>query len=353
MLLVLLGAVEAALRVREGYREVTPAPQPVKDHFHRIVVPDAQLRYAGLPNADFTDEIVDGGVVVQETRYRLGDDGFRITPMHADPLGDCDVYFFGCSFTFGFGVQDDETLPAQFGASQPRFRVKNYAFPGYGPQQFWLLMQRPSVVGPLSGRRGVVLYVHIDHHLNRLIGTPDLKDWYATMPWLYLQDGKVVSGGDFDDRDRFIKTLDRELSGLALYRLAASRVRRILPSIEAQCTSPSNRALYVAVIRDAREKLRAISPDLEFCFVVYPGAEQAEPICAALESAGIRTLDYSHLFDGHYASAVPLWIPESMGTVGGHPVAAGHAIVVEQLVQDLPKLFPERMAACGAEPSGS
>jgi hypothetical protein len=214
-------------------------------------------------------------------------------------------------------------------------------------------MQRPAVVRQLMGRRGIVLYVHIDHHMNRLIGTPDLKDWYATMPWLYLQDGRVVQGGDFDDRDRFIKTLDRELSGLALYRLAASRVRRLLPSIEAQCASPSSKALYVAVIRDAREQLRAISPDLEFCFVVYPGAEFAEPVCAALEAAGIPTLDYSHLFDGHYAAGQPLWFPDAMGTLGGHPAAAGHTIVVEQLVQDLPRLFPERMAACQPASSGA
>lgn len=47
------------------------------------------------------------------------------------------IVFFGCSYTFGFGVNDDEALPQVFADALGRkLRVLNLAFPAYGPQHF-------------------------------------------------------------------------------------------------------------------------------------------------------------------------------------------------------------------------
>src|SRR3984957_9673624 len=47
------------------------------------------------------------------------------------------IVFFGCSFTFGEGVNDDQTLPQNFANQLDRkVRVLNLGFSGYGPQQF-------------------------------------------------------------------------------------------------------------------------------------------------------------------------------------------------------------------------
>jgi len=47
------------------------------------------------------------------------------------------IAFFGDSMTFGQGVSDADTLPQAFAdATERRFRVLNFAVPGYGPQQF-------------------------------------------------------------------------------------------------------------------------------------------------------------------------------------------------------------------------
>ena len=47
------------------------------------------------------------------------------------------IAFFGDSMTFGQGLADADTLPQAFAdATGRQFRVLNFAFPGYGPQQF-------------------------------------------------------------------------------------------------------------------------------------------------------------------------------------------------------------------------
>jgi len=62
------------------------------------------------------------------------------------------VVFFGCSFTFGEGLNDSGTLPQAFADSlDRRERVLNLGFSGYGPQHFLSELQSgilDSVIGP-------------------------------------------------------------------------------------------------------------------------------------------------------------------------------------------------------------
>jgi hypothetical protein len=62
------------------------------------------------------------------------------------------VVFFGCSFTFGEGLNDSATLPQAFADSlDRRERVLNLGFSGYGPQHFLSELQSgilDSVIGP-------------------------------------------------------------------------------------------------------------------------------------------------------------------------------------------------------------
>src|ERR1700747_3296366 len=62
------------------------------------------------------------------------------------------VVFFGCSVTFGIGLNDADTLPHLFADSIDRnLRILNLAFGGYGPHQFLSELQAgifDSVIGP-------------------------------------------------------------------------------------------------------------------------------------------------------------------------------------------------------------
>ncbi len=61
------------------------------------------------------------------------------------------VVFFGCSFTFGIGLNDADTMPQAFADSVDRkVRVLNLGFGGYGPQHFLSELQSgifDSVIG--------------------------------------------------------------------------------------------------------------------------------------------------------------------------------------------------------------
>jgi hypothetical protein len=69
------------------------------------------------------------GTPIYDVSYQLNELGLRDTPHNGDKFP---VFFFGDSFTFGEGVDDDDTLPAQFAKATGR-KVLNFALHGWAP----------------------------------------------------------------------------------------------------------------------------------------------------------------------------------------------------------------------------
>jgi hypothetical protein len=92
------------------------------------------------------------------------------------------VVFFGCSFTFGTGLNDADTLPQAFADSIDRKeRVLNFGFGGYGPQQFLSEMQSgifDSVIGP---QPKLFVYVTSASHAERKFLQAFLGEPWATL----------------------------------------------------------------------------------------------------------------------------------------------------------------------------
>jgi hypothetical protein len=76
-----------------------------------------------------------------------------------------DVIFIGCSFTFGFGLKDEETFAWKVQAAQPAWRVHNFGVNGYGTCQSYGLLK--TLFERHVWRKPVVIYGFIDDHENR------------------------------------------------------------------------------------------------------------------------------------------------------------------------------------------
>jgi len=79
------------------------------------------------------------GEVIYDVNYTIGSDGFRVTDQSQQETER--INFFGCSFTFGEGLNDRETLPYYFAQYSDSFKVKNFGFHGYGAHQAVAIMQ--------------------------------------------------------------------------------------------------------------------------------------------------------------------------------------------------------------------
>src|SRR3984957_12090935 len=66
-----------------------------------------------VPNTTITFEESLGGQLINDVTYRFDGSGLREIPK-AVQGGPYKVVFFGCSYMFGHGVKDDQTLPYYF-----------------------------------------------------------------------------------------------------------------------------------------------------------------------------------------------------------------------------------------------
>ena len=84
--------------------------------------------------------------------------------------------FFGCSFMFGHGVEDDQTLPYYFvQEARGTFEGFNFAGDGWGPHQM-LREIETGFVRRVAGTPELAIYEAIPDHLRRVAGRAPWED---------------------------------------------------------------------------------------------------------------------------------------------------------------------------------
>jgi len=155
------GVAEIALRLtgHHPWRYVTVDPRiPVLNDF------DAVLGWEPKPGAyaipPFTAGAAPTHVTIQADRSRA-----------TGAAGDRDqkLLLVGCSFTFGWGVSDDESFAWKLQEKLPQFDVSNHGVGGYGTYQSLLLLERLLAEQPPPAR---VLYGYMQGHEFRNVAHP-------------------------------------------------------------------------------------------------------------------------------------------------------------------------------------
>jgi hypothetical protein len=135
--------------------------------------------------------------LIYDVAYTIGADRLRISPPESpDPDAPC-VLFFGGSFTFGEGVDDDEAMPWLVAAtSGGRYRARNFGFAGYGPHQMLAAIEAGIVERTARCQPTHAIYQAVYHHVLRSAGK---WSWDHRGPRYVLTDrGDVERNGSFD-----------------------------------------------------------------------------------------------------------------------------------------------------------
>ncbi len=123
--------------------------------------PDPELGWVMRANATVEDRAyLDLDHLEWSAVYHTGANGQRVVPLR--PERGPALLLFGCSYTFGHGLADEQTIAAQIQKARPEWRVFNCGALAYGTAQSWLAMRRCSE--PAASE---VAYVFIDDHLRR------------------------------------------------------------------------------------------------------------------------------------------------------------------------------------------
>ncbi|MCB0429373.1 MAG: hypothetical protein H6585_04395 [Flavobacteriales bacterium] len=159
------------------------------------------LGYVMKPDTSVTSVLIWGNDTVWKARYATDAYGRRRVPLSADSSRTGTILMFGCSVTFGSGLNDDETLPYFLGLNMKDYQVYNYADMGYGTQQMLAILEKTDLHTQvsLSSEPPVLVYVFIDPHIERNIGSMYVYNkWGSNMPYYERSsDGIPVRKGSF------------------------------------------------------------------------------------------------------------------------------------------------------------
>ena len=164
--------------------------------------------YAIAENAKTSSKLIIGNKVVYDVIYTTNQDGLRISPhdtnlyIRNQKKDFKNVFFFGCSFTLGEGVNDDETLPYLFEEkSAGEYRSYNFGSPGYGPHQMLRILETGLLDSIITDRKpSIAIYQALMEHIPRASGKYPYFLWDVNGPHYELtSSGQVEYAGKFND----------------------------------------------------------------------------------------------------------------------------------------------------------
>ncbi|MDQ1256669.1 MAG: hypothetical protein QG656_1268 [Candidatus Hydrogenedentes bacterium] len=143
-----------------------------------------------LPSGQYTETVTLNGEPLFDATYTVDEHRCRVTlPQTAHDV-DSALLFFGCSFTFGTGVADDETLPSQVAQRMLETRVYNFGGVGHGPHQMLALLQQGKLDEIVREKDVTVVYVFIPQHLDRsILSMRHAVEWGRNDPCFALGPG--------------------------------------------------------------------------------------------------------------------------------------------------------------------
>jgi hypothetical protein len=262
------------------------------------------------------------GSVIYDVAYTTDQFGRRLTPTASPEPRSRHLIFFGCSFTFGEGVQDGETIPAQAALGLAGHQPHNYGFHGHGTSHMLRKMQSQTLQHEVSEKEGALVYLFLDFHISRVIGS---MRWVAGSgklhPYYDLNArGHVADEGSFVQGRPFLQRVYERFSKSALLGLFGVDFPPVIADRHIHLTA--------RIIGEARDHYREQFPLGEFYVVIYPSSLHGDKLVRELKDRDIKILDYSKLFDRHD----PKYI---LAAEDHHPNALAYELVGRRLAHDL------------------
>lgn len=256
----------------------------------RATVPDSVLGTALLKDSVFSHAYVVNDSLIYKQYYHTDRFGRRITPhAHAASSDSEFVMVTGCSFVFGYGLQENQTLPFYLD-SITGMHAYNYGVSGHGTQQTLALLNSRKLKDEIPEKNGVLIHLFIDHHMARLIGSRRLiKLWAMHFPYYRLEDGKPVRHDTFWTGRHLLTRFYRAISQSAIIDLFDIDLPLRIRDHHFQ--------LLAAVLQQSEAEFKKQYPKGRFLVVLAPGSQYADKAHAALNQRGVPVLDLSGLID--------------------------------------------------------
>ncbi len=151
------------------------SPEKIVPFPRLLFRPDPVIGWSLTPKYAVRVPYRDGNVI-----QHIGPDGWRRVPRQPEKGQQVAVY--GCSFTYGTGLTDEETFCALLQQKHPSLRILNRGIGGHGTVQNLLQLRRDISAGAVDA----AIFAIISDHRFRNIAHPQRMRQYLAPAWYEL-----------------------------------------------------------------------------------------------------------------------------------------------------------------------
>lgn len=212
---------------------------------------DKFLGYTAKPNLDIHAIARQKEKVIYDVHYKIDKNGLRYTPSSNENSDQC-IFFFGDSYIYGEGLNDNQTLPNQLGEkTHHKYKMYNFAYSGYGPQQMLSAIEHGVIDKKTSGcKSSIIIYDGMPDHIRRVAGK---RFWSLHDPEYDLVNNKVVYRGSFADHRfncplKLKNTLSKSQVNIFINRRIINKNFHMTPNEEIYYTK-----LYTDILKQSKE----------------------------------------------------------------------------------------------------
>jgi hypothetical protein len=248
---------------------------------------DPDLGYSPTKNKKTQSTLTLSGKTIYNATYTIDRFSHRITP-EAVP-DDC-ALFFGGSFIFGEGVNDEETTP-WLTARRLNIKTINYAFHGYGPHQMLANIESGRVQNSLEGCKPLAaVYLMIEGHIRRSAGK---ISWGSNGPRYMLdENSNAIRKGTFKDginsyASEVIDKVNRKLRKSVAYNYFIDG-RILFPNYGID----NDISLLASIVKTSRDSLIQEYPGLTFVVLYWDSSADTsqKQVIEQLKNNGIEVI---------------------------------------------------------------
>jgi len=283
--------------------------------------------YTFEPNhtQELIEKVKGTGEIIYKVTMSTDALGRRITPIKGSRPRNKHLVFYGCSYTVGEGMGQEETIPYFTAAATKNYRAYNLAVNGGNVSEAWTYTHYLDKLKDIPEKKGYAFYIFFDDHVPRYKGNvQNLSMWIYTRPLVRPEaDGTIHYYGLW----RHARPLAVGISQLLSKSVFLRAIQFNFPPIY-----PQDLEDYVKVLVSIRQGYwDKFGSDNPFVIVFYfnHASHLAPLLKPLLEREHIPYLDYSSIFLGNMSNE-RLTLPYD-----GHPNALAHKILGEQIAEDL------------------
>jgi hypothetical protein len=293
---------------------------------------DEILGYAPTKGKTVDSSEYKGKEIVYNVTYTIGDDGLRVSPP-SEVINDSPcILFFGDSFTFGEGLEDNQTMPYLVGELS-KYKVYNFGFHGYGPHQMLSALEHGVVDEIVKCKPRVAVYQALVDHVARSAG---LSAWDKHGPKYSLSDGVLKYDGHFDDHSsippegRISTIISRVRMGVQAQIEKSSTYKKYFAN--RSYVNAGNVEVFLAIVDASKNKFTRTYPGSAFHVVLWdedPNDQYYNMVREGLEKKGINLHLVSSILP-NFSDKRPTY---EISPYDKHPNALANTYIARYVVQ--------------------